>query len=89
LSDEKTARVGDRTDHGGTVLTGDPKRIVQGQKIARIGDRVSCPRHGLTTIISTTAVKDNSSGKQVARVTSRCACGAVIITGSDKGRVVK
>lgn len=85
----KTARVGDRTTHGGQVLTGDDKRLVDGRKIARVGDIVSCPIHGNNPIISTTASADYSTTKQVARLSSRTKCGSVIITGSDKGRVDK
>lgn len=36
--------MGDRTSHGGVVMSGDPTWTVDGQPIARIGDKVSCPR---------------------------------------------
>jgi len=87
MADLKTARVGDRTSHGGQVLTGDDKRLVEGKKIARVGDIVSCPIHGNNKIISTTAAKDYSTTKQVARISSRSECGSIIITGSDRGNV--
>lgn len=37
-------RRGDRTTHGGVVLTGDPTFFIHGQEVARVGDEVSCPR---------------------------------------------
>jgi uncharacterized Zn-binding protein involved in type VI secretion len=37
-------RVGDRTTHGGVVLTGDPTFSIHGKQAARVGDEVSCPR---------------------------------------------
>ena len=35
--------VGDKSDHGGTIITGDPITLVDGKPIARIGDLHSCP----------------------------------------------
>lgn len=46
-------RLGDKTDHGGSVITGSSTMIIQGKGVARVGDKVSCPikGHGVTTII--------------------------------------
>ena len=35
--------VGDKTDHGGIVMTGSPTHDIHGRAIARLGDQVSCP----------------------------------------------
>ncbi len=37
--------VGDRTSCGGTVATGSPFSDVGGKALARVGDRVACPKH--------------------------------------------
>ena len=37
--------VGDTTDHGGKVISGSSLHTVDGIPIARLGDRVDCPKH--------------------------------------------
>ena len=73
--------VGDKTDHGGVVVEGSPYSVVDGKAIARVGDKVTCPKrgHGPTTIVSgdPTAIID---GRPAARHGDRCACGAVLIS---------
>jgi len=73
--------VGDKTDHGGVVVEGSPNSQVDGRAIARVGDKVTCPKrgHGPTTIVSgdSTAMID---GRPAARHGDRCACGAVLIS---------
>jgi uncharacterized Zn-binding protein involved in type VI secretion len=48
----KVIVVGDRTDHGGTVISGSPVHDVGGKQIARLGDMVDCPQHGRNKIVS-------------------------------------
>ena len=45
--------VGDKTDHGGTVVQGSVVSDASGKAIARVGDQVTCPKrgHGGTTVI--------------------------------------
>ena len=43
----KIITVGDKTDHGGTVISGSPSHDIQGRAIARIGDQVDCPQSHL------------------------------------------
>jgi uncharacterized Zn-binding protein involved in type VI secretion len=40
----KIITVGDKTDHGGTVISGSPNHDIRGRAIARIGDQVDCPQ---------------------------------------------
>lgn len=86
----KITRTGDRCDHGATVITGDPTRIVNDRKVARVGDLVYCPKlypskrpHGVNPIISTVAVVVETTEKRTAHLVSRTACGATLITGSE------
>jgi len=74
--------VGDRLDHGGSVVSGSPQTDVDGKPVARIGDRVVCSRHGPTTIVSgdTTVVID---GSPVARHGDKTACGGTLLAGQS------
>ena len=76
------ARLGDTTDHGGVIITSSPDTLSNGILIARVGDLVSCPIHGVNPIISgsTTGVLVND--KICAIVGSKTACGSTVITGS-------
>lgn len=79
--------LGDRTSHGGVVLEGADSTLVRGRRVARVGDRVSCPRDGHTpsVIVSgdPTALVD---GRPLAREGDKCACGATLIASvADTG----
>jgi uncharacterized Zn-binding protein involved in type VI secretion len=71
-------RQGDRTTHGGTVLTGDPTFILLGRQVARVGDSVSCPRCKRTSRIVTGA-PTMFDGQLVARQDDLTDCGAKLI----------
>lgn len=73
--------IGDSTSHGGTVIEGAPTTDTNGIRIARVGDRVTCPKkgHGVTVI----ATGDPSciiEGKPAARHGDLTACGATLIS---------
>ena len=72
--------LGDKTDHGGEVVEASPTTDTGGRRIARVGDKVTCPkrRHGPTTIVTgdPTMLID---GKPAARDGDKCACGATLI----------
>lgn len=89
--------VGDRTSHGGVVITGAPFSDVDGKAIARIGDKVTCPQkgHGSVTTIVTGDLTAIIDGNPVARHGDQTACGATLISsqiltyvdeGSSSGR---
>lgn len=71
---------GDKTSHGGTVLTGSPFSDCEGKPIARVGDMCSCPMcHGMFPIVQ----GDNSTimdGAAVAYHGCKLACGATIVS---------
>lgn len=55
----KIITVGDKTDHGGTVISGSPSHDIRGRAIARLGDQVDCPQfypggklHGINKIVT-------------------------------------
>ncbi|MFT3734541.1 MAG: PAAR domain-containing protein [Rhodocyclaceae bacterium] len=73
--------VGDKTDHGGTVIEGAPESDINGKRIARVGDKVTCSRQGChspATIVTgdPTCLID---GKPVARHGDKTSCGATLI----------
>lgn len=84
--------VGDKTDHGGTVISGSPNHDIRGRAIARLGDQVDCPQfypggkpHGINKI--TTASKSFTvNGVQVAVEGSTAECGCTLI-GSQPASV--
>lgn len=73
--------LGDKTDHGGVVISASESSDCNGRGIARIGDKVTCPRKGhgrVTTIVTgdSTAIID---GRPAARHGDKTACGASLI----------
>ena len=75
-------RLGDKTSHSGIVLEASQHSDSGGKGIARMGDKISCPRHGNGTISSgdTTMIID---GKPVARHGDKTSCGATLIAGQQ------
>jgi uncharacterized Zn-binding protein involved in type VI secretion len=77
--------VGDRTDHGGTVLGGSPTHDVGGKPVARRGDKVDCPRHGENRIVTAHATL-SVDGIAVAVEGCETECGSKLI-GSGNASV--
>jgi uncharacterized Zn-binding protein involved in type VI secretion len=79
------ARIGDVTDHGGVIVTGAGKTIVEGVPTARIGDLHVCPipGHGTNPIV-TGAGKMVVEGAPTARIGDMTACGATIVSGAAR-----
>jgi len=73
--------LGDKTDHGGEVIEASGVTDTHGKRIARVGDKVQCPKkgHGSTVIVSgdLTMVID---GKAVAYHGCKTSCGAMLIS---------
>ena len=84
------SRLGDVSSHGGIIISSGQlyRDSVDNKLVARRGDLHSCPlpRHGITPIV-TASSKVRSQGKAVAGITSRCGCGATIVTGSSSTTV--
>jgi uncharacterized Zn-binding protein involved in type VI secretion len=81
MSGKPVARLGDAGSHGGVITTASSTILVNGKRMARIGDTYGCPEHGPNPIV-TGASHVFGQGQLVAHVGSKTACGATIIEGS-------
>lgn len=75
--------IGDKTSHGGTVITCSQTSDTHGKGWARVGDKVACPRcKGIFPIAQgDPTLIDN--GQAVAYQGCKVACGATLIAGQQ------
>lgn len=75
--------LGDKTTHGGKVISASSSIVINGKQVALVGDKISCPilGHGVNTIIEGCA-EWSSEGKPVVVDGCRCACGCVVISSN-------
>ncbi|WP_133822329.1 PAAR domain-containing protein [Rahnella sp. BIGb0236] len=80
---KKIIHVGDKTTHGGTVITGSNIVSIDGMPVARKSDKVTCPEHGVNFIIEG---DDNhcDNGLAISLEGNRCACGATLISAGSR-----
>jgi uncharacterized Zn-binding protein involved in type VI secretion len=73
--------LGDKTDHGGVVIEASKFSDSGGKGIARVGDKVTCPKrgHGETTVIVSGDPTMIVDGMPAARHGDKTACGATLI----------
>ncbi|WP_429337904.1 PAAR domain-containing protein [Paraburkholderia atlantica] len=74
-------RLGDATDHGGTVISASDTMCFDGRYVARKGDEVTCPRHDTRPnliIDGDEAMLDR--GVPIARHGYRAMCGCHLIS---------
>lgn len=81
-----TARMGDASNHGGRIITGAVRVMLNGKPVARLGDLHVCPKpgHGVTRIVSGSTATI-TEGKPTARLGDITACGAKIVAASTNG----
>lgn len=77
--------LGDKTSHGGTVIGGASTTDSQAKRIARVGDKATCPQkgHGGTTVIVTGDPGVIIDGSPAARHGDKTACGATLIASQS------
>ena len=74
--------MGDKTSHGGTVISADFTCDINGKNIARVGDMTVCPKcKGTFPITSGPTDVVDGSGNGYARHMDSTACGAKLISG--------
>ena len=76
-------RLGDGSSHGGTVVTSAARWRCEGTLIARKGDLLDCPIHGLQPIVEGSS-KWFCEGLPIARDGDAAACGAMLKSGAVK-----
>lgn len=81
----KIITVGDKTDHGGQVISGSSTHTLNGKAIARLGDKVSCPQlypggapHGVNKIVGAHRTL-TAGGIPVAVHGCKTECGCTLI----------
>ena len=72
--------LGDRTDHGGTVIQADMSFDIHGKPVALVGHMVVCRKCKGTFPITTGAEDMSEFGMPVARHDDRTACGATLLS---------
>ncbi|KQP12616.1 PAAR domain-containing protein [Pseudorhodoferax sp. Leaf267] len=74
--------IGDKTSHGGVVIAGAPATDTGSRAIARVGDKVTCPKkgHGKITVIASGDATCIIDGQAAARHGDVTACGATLIS---------
>lgn len=80
-------RQGDKTTHGGMVIGGSagPGACFGqgGRAIARVGDKVTCPKHGAGTIVQGTN-QARCQGRPIAYSGALTSCGARLIPNATE-----
>lgn len=71
--------VGDTTTHGGEVVSGSSSDRIDGKAIARKGDLVNCPQHGINPIIEGDA-SCTLDGRPVALEGHHAECGCALVS---------
>ena len=85
MSEKKVVRLGDTSDHGGSMISAGGHFRTDGKTVCVDGDIHHCPikGHG-NTPVSATTITTRTGGKGILRVGDIAGCGAKIISGSPK-----
>ncbi|MBV6325620.1 PAAR domain-containing protein [Duganella violaceipulchra] len=73
-------RLGDKTTHGGTVVSAQPTFKVLGKAVAVEGDLTTCPQCKGTFPIQTAGSERHHDGRAVAYNGDKATCGAKLIS---------
>jgi uncharacterized Zn-binding protein involved in type VI secretion len=73
------ATIGSKTDNGGEVITATSSAVINGYRVARVGDKVLDPIHGETVIVSGAGFAAVDDGQPLALVGSETSSGARIV----------
>jgi uncharacterized Zn-binding protein involved in type VI secretion len=74
--------MGDKTSHGGTVISADMTSDINGKYMARVNDMTVCPKcRGTFAITSGADDMKDGAGNAYARHGDSTACGAKLLAG--------
>lgn len=82
--------VGDSTSHGGVVVSGSPRTLINGHPVARIGDMVTCPLckpHTFKIVEGYSPFTDNHMA--IALHGHKTECGATLIASAKGAEIPK
>lgn len=83
-------RLGDRTDHGGTVTAVSSGTVVMGREAELAGDMTVCPQcRGQFPIAESAEQGARHQGRAYVFHGDRTACGATLIASSESGSAAK
>ncbi|WP_426400514.1 PAAR domain-containing protein [Ralstonia sp. R-29] len=75
--------VGDKTSHGGIVITGDGTSSMYGKPMARSGDMTVCPKcKGTFPILKSSSIVVDGVGNTYARHMDKTSCEANLLAGA-------
>jgi uncharacterized Zn-binding protein involved in type VI secretion len=73
--------LGDKTSHGGTVISADMTVDIHGKYVARLNDMTVCPKcKGTFPIVAAAGDLVDGAGHGYARHLDKTACGATLIS---------
>lgn len=70
-------RLGDKTSHGGVVISASSTFDIMGRSAALLNDTVSCPKHGNNAITECSFDYDEN-GRGIVYEGCKTACGAIV-----------
>ena len=76
-------RLTDTSNHGGAVITAATKWACMDRRIARRGDLLACPIHGVNPIVQSSP-KHRCEGERIAREGDMTECDAHLIAQQNK-----
>ncbi|MDR2093315.1 MAG: PAAR domain-containing protein [Azoarcus sp.] len=80
--------LGDRTSHGGEVISGHAGKTIDGIPVATVGCLVTCPKCGGTHEIVSGSESASYLGLALAREDDVTSCGATLISGGQSRSTV-
>ena len=84
---EPSIVLGDKTDHGGTVVAVSSQTTIDAKPVARLGDKVVCPKCKGSFPIAAGDPTVLIDGQPVARHGDKTACGATLLSGQVRVHV--
>lgn len=80
--------LGDKTSHGGKVITASSAITVNGKKVALVGDMVSCPVQGHGANLILEGLPNRTFNARAVVVDGcKCQCGCTVISSAMNSTV--
>jgi uncharacterized Zn-binding protein involved in type VI secretion len=80
MSGKRLILLGDKTSHGGTVVSAQSMMTIDGIPVATIGDKVTCPKCKGTHEIVQGGGNIRLMGRELAREGDKTSCGATLVS---------